>query len=206
MRAFLGWLRGERRHCSMAEIPTVGDARRPNRERDSLVRERTPIVSRIKAILARFGIRAFKPILRDAKQLEYLRTVEGTLLPENTRGELSRNFTRSGCYTNRFARSNASACAGFPQLPRYLRRSKGRMRWFVCSRGSSELASRRQTCWSMRFCGASYAIEERSPGTRVSPGRRRERQTPARERARTGRQCARSYGMILLAWRFLQYQ
>lgn len=72
MRAFLGWLRGERRHCSMAEIPTVNeeDARRPNRERDSLVREQTRIVNRIKAILARFGIRAFKPILRNAKQLE----------------------------------------------------------------------------------------------------------------------------------------
>ena len=23
MRAFLGWLRGERRHCSMAAIPTI---------------------------------------------------------------------------------------------------------------------------------------------------------------------------------------
>src|SRR5438132_8440241 len=40
-RAFLGWLRGERRHCSMAAIPTVEgeDARRPSRERDRLVRE-----------------------------------------------------------------------------------------------------------------------------------------------------------------------
>lgn len=58
MRAFLGWLRGEWRHCSMAEIPTVDeeDARRPNRERDSLVSDRTQIVNRIKAILARFGL------------------------------------------------------------------------------------------------------------------------------------------------------
>ena len=33
-RAFLGWLRGERGHCSMAAIPTVEeeDAKRPNRE------------------------------------------------------------------------------------------------------------------------------------------------------------------------------
>src|SRR5690348_11572990 len=32
MRSFLGWLRGEKRHCSMAAIPTVADedARRPN--------------------------------------------------------------------------------------------------------------------------------------------------------------------------------
>ena len=42
MRAFLGWLRGEKRHCSVAAIPTLEeeDARRPNRERDNLVRER----------------------------------------------------------------------------------------------------------------------------------------------------------------------
>jgi transposase len=39
-RAFLGWLRGERRHCSMARVPTIGeeDAKRPNRERECLVR------------------------------------------------------------------------------------------------------------------------------------------------------------------------
>ena len=38
-RAFLGWLRGERGHCSMALIPTPGeeDAKRPNREREGLV-------------------------------------------------------------------------------------------------------------------------------------------------------------------------
>ena len=55
MRAFLGWLRGERRHCSMAAIPTIEeeDAKRPNREREKLVGERTRTVNRIKATLAR---------------------------------------------------------------------------------------------------------------------------------------------------------
>src|SRR3984885_883856 len=49
-RAFLGWLRGEPEHCQMAAIPTLReeDARRPNRERDCLVRERTRIVNRMK--------------------------------------------------------------------------------------------------------------------------------------------------------------
>jgi transposase len=44
-RAFLGWLRGEPRHCSMAKIPTPEeeDAKRPNRERENLVSERTRI-------------------------------------------------------------------------------------------------------------------------------------------------------------------
>ena len=50
-RAFLGWLRGEAGHCGMAAIPTIEeeDARRPNRERENLVGERTRIVNRMKA-------------------------------------------------------------------------------------------------------------------------------------------------------------
>src|SRR5215831_19009049 len=41
-RGFLGWLRGERGHCSMARVPTIAeeDAKRPNRERECLVKER----------------------------------------------------------------------------------------------------------------------------------------------------------------------
>src|ERR1700738_2334012 len=65
-RGFLGWLRGERGHCSMALVPTMAeeDAKRPNRERECLVRERTRIVNRMKGTLARLGIRNFKPTLR----------------------------------------------------------------------------------------------------------------------------------------------
>ena len=64
-RGFLGWLRGERGHCSMARVPTIAeeDAKRPSRERDCLVGERTRIVNRIKSTLARLGIRNFKPTL-----------------------------------------------------------------------------------------------------------------------------------------------
>src|SRR6476620_5022777 len=65
-RGFLGWLRGERSHCSMVRVPTIAeeDAKRPNRERECLVGERTRIVNRIKSTLARLGIRDFKPTLR----------------------------------------------------------------------------------------------------------------------------------------------
>ena len=51
-RVFLGWLRGESDHCSMAAIPTLGeeDARRPNRERENLMGERTRIVNRMKSM------------------------------------------------------------------------------------------------------------------------------------------------------------
>src|ERR1700687_3817356 len=70
MRAFLGWLRGERRHCSMAAIPAIEeeDARRPNRERKNLVTEQTRIVNQVKAIFARFGIRTLRPTERKVEE------------------------------------------------------------------------------------------------------------------------------------------
>src|SRR5215218_3720143 len=69
-RVFLGWLRGEPDHGTMAAVPTLEeeDARRPNREWESLVGERTRVVNRMKATLARLGIRGFKPTLRDAAE------------------------------------------------------------------------------------------------------------------------------------------
>src|SRR3954471_22753728 len=96
-RVFLGWLRGGPGPCTMAAVPTLEeeDARRPNRERESLVGERTRIVNRMKASLARLGIRGFKPTVRKAlERLDALRTPEGTGLPPNTRAELHRDMAR----------------------------------------------------------------------------------------------------------------
>src|SRR5215213_10256024 len=98
-RVFLGWLRGEPDHCTMAAVPTLEeeDARRPNRERESLVGERTRVVNRIKATLARLGIRGFKPTLRGASErLDTLRTPDGAALPPNTQAELRRDMARLG--------------------------------------------------------------------------------------------------------------
>ena len=102
-RAFLGWLRGEPKHCSMAAIPALEDedARRPSRERESLVKECTRIVNRVKANLARLGIRGFRPSLAQAsRQLETLRTPEGAAVPTNTLAELRRDMTRL-CFVKR---------------------------------------------------------------------------------------------------------
>ena len=70
MRAFLGWLRGEADHCSMAAIPTLAeeDAKRPTRERESRVNARSRLVNRMKGALARLGIRGFNPKLRKAAE------------------------------------------------------------------------------------------------------------------------------------------
>src|SRR3977135_2489439 len=96
-RVFLGWLRGERDHCKMVAIPTIKDedAKRPNRERQSLVGEQTRIVNRMKAALIRLGIRGFNPKLkRAAGRLEDLRTPEGEPIPPNTLTELRRDMER----------------------------------------------------------------------------------------------------------------
>ena len=81
-RGFLGWLRGERGHCSMAIVPTVAeeDGRCPHREREILVKQRTSTVNRMKSILIQFGVRNFNPVLRKAPE---------KLVCANTRGNSS---------------------------------------------------------------------------------------------------------------------
>ncbi len=97
MRSLLGWLRGEAEHCRMAAIPTLAqeDAKRPNREHESLVADRTRLVNRMKAALIRLGIRNFNIKLRKAAEgLCALRTPEGEPLPPNTLAELGRELER----------------------------------------------------------------------------------------------------------------
>jgi len=97
MRSLLGWLRGEAEHCRMAAIPTLAqeDAKRPNREHECLVADRTRLVNRMKAALIRLGIRNFNIKLRKAAEgLAALRTPEGEPLPPNTLAELGRELER----------------------------------------------------------------------------------------------------------------
>jgi transposase len=96
-RGFLGWLRGERGHCSMAVVPTIAeeDAKRPHRERESLIKERTSTINRMKSILVQFGVRNFKPTLRKAvEKIDAVRTPEGIPLPPNASAALRRHIER----------------------------------------------------------------------------------------------------------------
>ena len=114
-RAFLGWLRGERDHCKMVAIPTLAqeDAKRPNRERESLVGEQSRIVNRMKAALARLGIRGFNPKLKKAvERLDGLRTPEGEPIPPNTLAELKHDMER-----RRLVRSQIRDIEGTPGAP-----------------------------------------------------------------------------------------
>ncbi len=97
MRALLGWLRGEPKHCSMSAIPTIAeeDARRPNREHLTLVQDRIRVVNRMKATLMQFGIGTFNVKLRKAAdRLAALRGPEDEPLPPNTVAELHRDMAR----------------------------------------------------------------------------------------------------------------
>src|SRR6266576_6999898 len=84
-------------HGKMVAIPSImdEDAKRPNRERESLIGEQSRIVNRMKAALIRLGIRGFNPKLkRAAGRLEDLRTPEGEPIPPNTLAELRRDMAR----------------------------------------------------------------------------------------------------------------
>jgi transposase len=77
----------------MCVIPTFAeeDAKRPHRERETLVGEHTSIINRIEWALARLG--KLQPQAQEAlERLEHLRTPEGE--PINTLAELQRDQAR----------------------------------------------------------------------------------------------------------------
>jgi len=97
MRALLGWLRGEPRHCRMVEILTLEqeDAKRPSREHHSLVCEQTRLVNRMKSTLVMLGITDFNiKGYKAAQKLAALRTPEGEPIPPHTLAELYRDLER----------------------------------------------------------------------------------------------------------------
>ena len=205
LRAFLGWLRGEKRHCSMVAIPTVEeeDARRPNRERGNLVTEQTRIVNQIKAVLTRFGIRTFRPTLRKAEeQLEGLRTAEGAPLLANTRAELRRYLARLRVVREQIRTIEQSRLGKLATTPEKGPHAMVRLIARVLGVGVetadmlvTEIFSRH---WRDRKAIARYAGLTGSPDE--SGRRRRERGL-----ARAGNTRVRC-GMIQFAWRFLRFQ
>jgi transposase len=128
IRVFLGWLRGEQGHCRMVAIPTLEeeDAKRPSRERENLVGERTRIINRMKGALARLGIRGFKPELRRAPaKLAALRTPEGQPLPPNMLEEMQRDMTRLALVRDQIAAIEQARLARLEQS-----QHRGHRRWW----------------------------------------------------------------------------
>src|SRR6202051_2709326 len=204
-RAFLGWLRGERNHCKMVAIPTINDedAKRPNRERESLVGEQSRIVNRMKAALVRLGIRGFNPKLKKAaERLEGLRTPEGEPVPPNTLSELHRDMERRRLLRDqirqiesaRLDRLEHAPGEGAHAMVRLLARVMGigieTADMLVQEVLSRNLRDRRAVA---RYAGLTGSPDE-------SGKKRREKGL-----ARSGNPRVRR-GMIQLAWRFLLFQ
>jgi transposase len=205
MRAFLGWLRGERDHCKMAAIPTSveEDARRPHRERETLVGEQTTIINRIKATLARLGIRNFNPKLKTAPgRLEHLRTPEAEPIPPNTLAELQRDLARKQLVAEQIGQIEKVRLEQLKQAPKagpnlmvlVLMRVIGigieTADMLVKEILSRNLRDRRAVA---RYGGLTGSPDE-------SGSKRREKGL-----ARSGNARVRK-GMIQLAWRFLEFQ
>jgi len=205
MRVFLGWLRGERGHCGMVAIPTLADedAKRPSRERENLVAERTRISNRLKSALARLGIRGFKPMLRKAPQrLAALRTLEGVPIPPNTLAEMQRDMARLAVVREQIdeierARLQAlqqPAKSGPHAMVRLLARIVGvgieTADMLVNEVLTRNLRDRRAVA---RYAGLTGTPDE-------SGSKRREKGL-----ARSGNSRVRR-GLIQLAWRFLRFQ
>jgi transposase len=204
-RAFLGWLRGEPDHCSMAAIPSLQeeDAKRPTRERENLVGERTRIVNRMKACLVRFGIRNFNPTLRRAtERLNALSTPEGVSLPPNTLAELRRDMARLRFVMDQINEIEAARLQRLEQAPAEGPHAMVRLLARVIGVGletadmlvheilSRKLRDRRAVA---RYAGLTGAPDE-------SGSKRREKGLAKAGNARVRR------GMIQLAWRFLLFQ
>ena len=204
-RSFLGWLRGEPDHCGMVAVPTLEeeDAKRPSREREGLVGERTRLVNRMKGALARLGVRGFKPTLRNApERLAALRTPEGTPLPPNTLAELRRDMARLRFVRDQIGEVEAARLARLERAPGEGRNATVRLLARVVGVGvetadmlAHEVLSRglRDRRAVARYAGLTGAPEE-------SGAKRRERGLAKTGNARVRR------GMLQLAWRFLRFQ
>ena len=205
MRVFIGWLRGERGHCGMVAVPTIEeeDAKRPSRERENLVGERTRIVNRMKAALARLGIRGFKPELRRALQrLDTLRTPEGLLIPPNTLDEMRRDLARLAVIREQIAGIERARLERLNQQPDLRPHAMVRLLASILGVGietadmlvqevlSRNLRDRRAVA---RYAGLTGSPDE-------SGSKRREKGLTKSGNARVRR------GLIQLAWRFLMFQ
>jgi transposase len=204
-RSFLGWLRGEKRHCSMAAVPTreAEDGKRPLRERDRLVGDATRLVNRMKGLLALHGVAAFNVRSRTAAaRLRVLRTAEGETLPPNTLAELLRAGERLHQIQAQIAAIEAAQQQRLKEAPEagphpmilLLAKVRGvgvaTAELLVREALSRHLRDRRAVA---RYAGATGAPDE-------SGSKRREQGLAKAGNARVRR------ALIQLAWRFLRHQ
>jgi transposase len=204
-RGFLGWLRGERGHCKMVAVPTLAeeDAKRPSRDRATLVGEASRIITRVKSAFVRLGIRGFNPKLKAAPgRLATLRTPEGEPIPPNTLAALKRDLERHQIVKKQIRELERTRLESLAQAP-----AKGpNVMVLLLARvigigiETADMLVQEVLSRTMRDrrAVARYAGLTGSPDE--SGAKRREKGL-----ARSGNARVR-HGMIQLAWRFLLFQ
>jgi transposase len=205
VRVFLGWLRGERGHCGMVAVPTIEeeDAKRPSRERESLVGERTRVINRMKSALVRLGIRGFKPELRKASQrLEGLRAPGDLPIPPNTLDEFRRDLARLALVREQIEAIERARLERIEQASPTGPHAMVRLLASIVGVGveTADMLVQEILCRKLRDrrAVARYAGLTGSPDE--SGAKRREKGLAKSGNARVRR------GLIQLAWRFLLFQ
>jgi transposase len=205
IRAFVGWLRGEADHCSMAAVPTLEeeDLKRPNREHQTLSGEKTRIINRVKGALVRLGIRAFNPKLRNAAaRLDQLRTPEGVPIPPNTLAELRRDLARLRFVAEQARAIEKARLDELRQAPHHGPHAMVRLLARIIGVGieTADMLVNEVLCRGLRDRRAvgRYAGITGSPDE--SGAKRREKGLAKAGNSRVRR------GMLQLAWRWLMFQ
>jgi transposase len=207
LRVLLGWLRGEPGHCSMAATPSLEeeDAKRPNRERENLVGERTRVINRMKASLARLGIRNLNPARRRAAdRIDDLHTLEGRALPPLAKAELRRDMARLRFIEDQIKDIEQERSARLDEASPREEKANGMVRLLTRVVGvgveTADMLTHEIFLRNLRDrrAVARYAGLTGSPDE--SGSKRRERGLSRAGNPRVRR------GMVQLAWRFLVFQ
>jgi transposase len=204
-RGFLGWLRGEAGHCKMVAIPTSGeeDARRPGRERETLMSECTRIVNSMKADLTRLGVRNFNPKLRKASEkLDAVYTPEGGPIPPNTTAKLRRDMARLGQLKDQIRQIEAERVEQIRKSPEEKAHAMILLLARVIGVGieTADMLVREALSRPLRDRRAVARLAGLTGSPDESGSKRREKGL-----ARAGSARLRT-GMIQLAWRMLMFQ
>jgi transposase len=152
-RVFLGRPRGERGHRGPSASAGARlfrpseDAKRPSRERGSLVGESMRLVNRMKSALARLGIGGLQAaIVQGAAGLEALRPPEEMPIPQDRLAEIRRDMARLARLREEIKAIDQTRLERLQQAPR-----QGPHAMVGIWLASSVPASRPRTCWCGRF-------------------------------------------------------
>ena len=133
LRVLISYDAGERHRCRMVAVPSLAeeDARRPGRERQRLVSERTAQSNRISGLLATQGIYGYRPLRADRwDRLAELRCADGRTLPALLHEEIVRSLTRREFAQQQIKAVEKQRAAGLAGEDRGARYTRALMRFY----------------------------------------------------------------------------